>query len=285
MLHYVALRSAVLFCFVARRGRCIVECENPSAESLEVRRARRASPGKRVLAGIEPSLRFERERVAVNRSELRVQLLANPAELSALARECDELARSMHPRVPFAVSTWLELWWRHYSEQRMLVRDRFFVHTLRDEAGTLRAVAPLILTERPGRGPLRAKTLAFFGADKSITELRGMICAPELEGLAVRSLLAHVTSFGEQWDWFVWNGVRPDSEAYRTLDSQANFHWTSETTDYVLALPSSFQEFRAGRSRNIKESLRKCYNSLKRDGHEFRFRAIAEPALLPAALS
>jgi len=238
-----------------------------------------------VLAAIEQSLRFEREREAVKTTELRVQRLATPAELSLLASECDELALSMHPRLPFATSTWLQHWWQNYSEQRVLVRDRFFVHTLRDESGRLRAIAPLMLTERPGKGPLRARTLAFFGADKNITELRGMICAPEFEGAATRSLLAHVNGCADEWDWFTWNGVRPRTEAYQALDGEPNYHWTRETTDYVLPLANSWDEFRAGRSRNIKESLRKCYNSLKRDGHEFRFRAVSEPSALPAALS
>jgi len=238
-----------------------------------------------VLAAIEQSLRFEREREEVKTSELRVERLAAPDELSLLADECDELALSMQPRLPFSTSTWLRLWWQHYSEQRLLVCDRFFVHTLRDEGGRLRAVAPLMLTERPGTGPLRARTLAFFGADKNITELRGMICAPEFEGAAVRSLLTYVNGCADQWDWFTWNGVRPGTEAHRALESEPNFHWTRETTDYVLPLAKSWDEFRAGRSRNIKESLRKCYNSLKRDGHEFRFRVVSEPGELPAALS
>ncbi|HEX2674128.1 MAG TPA: GNAT family N-acetyltransferase [Polyangiaceae bacterium] len=232
-------------------------------------------------------MRFEQERepVLAKTSQLRVQRLASPAELSALARECDQLMLSMSPRLPFATSTWLELWWRHYGEQRLLVHDRFFVHALRDETGTLRAIAPLMLTERPGTGPLRARTVAFFGADKSITELRGMICAPEMEALAVSSLLSHFKNCADEWDWFTWHGVRRGSEAYQTLDSEANYHWTRETTDHVLALSASWEEFRSSRSRNIKESLRKCYNSLKRDGHEFRFRVVSHPAELPAALT
>ncbi|MEI9948145.1 MAG: GNAT family N-acetyltransferase [Pseudomonadota bacterium] len=217
--------------------------------------------------------------------QLRVQLLKTPGELSALAPECDELARSMYPRVPFATSTWLSLWWRHYSEQRLLVNDRFFVHALRDESGALRALAPLVLTERPGTGPLRARTLAFFGADKNITELRGMICAPELDGPATRALLAHLTSRGDQWDWFTWEGVHRKSGAYQALESAPNFRWQGEKTDHVLPLPRSWEEFRGSRSRNIKESLRKCYNSLKRDGHTFRFRVVSDPAELPAALA
>ena len=238
-----------------------------------------------MLAAIEESLRFERERASVKTPELQVQLLSSPEELAGLAGQCDELALAMRPRLPFATSRWLALWWRHYNEQRLLVNDRFFVHALRDDRGTLRAIAPLMLTERPGTGPLRARTLAFFGADKNITELRGMICAPEFDGPAARALLAHVNSRGDQWDWFPWNGVRPGTDAYRALESQPNFHFTRETTDYVLPLPDSWDEFRAARSRNIKESLRKCYNSLKRDGHDFHFRVVSDPAQLPRALA
>ena len=241
--------------------------------------------GTGLLAAIEDSFRFEHKPEAVKTGELRAQLLASPAELSRIARECDELALSMSPRLPFATSTWLDLWWRHYSEQRALVRDRFFVHALRDAGGTLRAVAPLMLTERPGTGPFRARTLAFFGADKNVTELRGLICAPEYEGPAVRSLLARVTDCADQWDWFTWHGVRLGTDAYQVLDNDPSFHWTRETTDYVLPLGDSWEQFRAGRSRNIKESLRKCYNSLKRDGHEFRFRVVSDPRELPAALA
>jgi len=238
-----------------------------------------------VLVAIEDSSRLPRAQPAAKAVRLEVKRLSGPEELFVLGRECDELAGSMRPRLPFSTSTWLGLWWRHYSEQRLLVNDRFFVHTFRDENGVLRGVAPLMLTERPGKGPLRARTLAFFGGDKSITELRGMICSPEYEGAVVQALLVHATRRADEWDWFTWNGVRRGTEAHRILDATPNFQWTRETTDHVLSLPGSWQEFRAGRSRNIKESLRKCYNSLKRDGHEFRFRAVSDPAELPSALA
>jgi CelD/BcsL family acetyltransferase involved in cellulose biosynthesis len=54
---------------------------------------------------------------------------------------------------------------------------------------------------------------------------------------------------------------------------------------YYLKVPPTWDEFRAGLSRNIKESLRKCYNSLKRDGHEFTFRAIARPEEAGASIA
>jgi CelD/BcsL family acetyltransferase involved in cellulose biosynthesis len=215
---------------------------------------------------------------------LNVQRVASPEELDALAQDCKALAFAMRPRLPFASSDWLSLWWRHFREDRLLVRDEFYVHVVRDEHDTLVALAPLMLTERPANGPLRCRSLTFFGGDKNVTELRGLICAPELEAAVTRALLAHLSQRSDEWDWFTWNGVRANTEAHAFLSETENFEWRQQTTDYVLPLPGSWEEFRASRSRNIKESLRKCYNSLKRAGHHFQFRVIEDPAQLPVAL-
>jgi CelD/BcsL family acetyltransferase involved in cellulose biosynthesis len=51
-----------------------------------------------------------------------------------------------------------------------------------------------------------------------------------------------------------------------------------------LSLPATWDEFRAGLGRNIKESLRKCYNSLKRDNHAFDFRVLSSPADVAAGV-
>ena len=216
---------------------------------------------------------------------LRVQLVDGPLQFAALASECDEVARRMQPRLPFATSCWLSTWWAHYRENRALVRDEFYVHTVRDDRGALLAVAPLMITERPATGPFRSRSVSFFGGDKNVTELRGLVCAPEAEGPAVSALLAHFTARREDWDWFAWNGVRKGTAAYAALEASKDFEWVRETTDYVLPLAPSWEEFLRGRSRNIKESLRKCYNSLKRDGHGFKFRVVDRPAELPAALN
>jgi len=190
----------------------------------------------------------------------------------------------MRPRVPFATSGWLTHWWQHYREDRLLVRDRFFVHTVRDENGALIAIAPLMLTDRPATGPLRSRCITFLGVDKNVTELRGLICQPEREGAAVRALLAHFSARRDEWDWFAWDGILRDGEGYRVLTETEGFEWRGETTDYVLSLPDTWEKLRASRSRNIKESLRKCYNSLKRGNHHFTFRVVSDAAELPAAL-
>lgn len=218
-------------------------------------------------------------------NKLNVQRVRSPEALLSLAGECTRLAARMTPRLPFATPDWLNLWWRHYRENRLFVRDRLYAHAVRTEYGELIALAPMLLTERPANGPVRCRNIAFFGADKNVTELRGLICAPEHEGAATCALLSHLAEQGNEWDWLVWDGVRKGSDAHVALSKQPNFEWRRENTDYVLPLPSSWEEFRSGRSRNIKESLRKCYNSLKRAGHHFQFRVVDRQRELPAALN
>src|SRR4051812_41935498 len=147
--------------------------------------------------------------------KLSVQRIDGPQQLRALAAESDRLAFASRPRLPFATNDWLALWWQHFNEDRLLVRDRFFVHAVRDQDRKLIALAPLMLTERPGRGPVKVRVITFFGRDKNITELRGLVCAPEHEGAATRALLAHLTTGSQQWDWLAWSGVRANSEAHR----------------------------------------------------------------------
>jgi len=116
--------------------------------------------------------------------------------------------------------------------------------------------------------------------------LRGLVCAPEHEGAATRALLAHFAGLrADEWDWFAWHGVRKGGEAYRVLNEHENFEWGDESADYLLPLPNTWEEFRASRSRNIKESLRKCYNSLKRASYSFHFRVVERPDELRAALN
>lgn len=213
-----------------------------------------------------------------------VERLTGPEELEAIGSECDELARCMLPQAPFGTQAWLSHWWRNFGQDRRLLRDEFYVHAVRDARGSLLALAPLVRTLRPSSGPLRLRSINFFGSDKNITELRGLVCAPEHELTAVRALLQHFERRKHEWDWLVWQGIRQGGAAEALLEAMPDVEWQRTTTDHLLELPSSWQELKATRSRNIKESLRKCYNSLKRDGLTFELRVQSGPLELPHAL-
>ncbi len=68
--------------------------------------------------------------------KLSVRPVEGPEQLRAMAAESNRLALRLCPRLPFATNDWLVLWWQHFREARLVVRDRFFVHALRDQDGT-----------------------------------------------------------------------------------------------------------------------------------------------------
>jgi CelD/BcsL family acetyltransferase involved in cellulose biosynthesis len=209
-----------------------------------------------------------------------VQRITDFAELEPLASEWEELEKLSSPRTPFTSPLWNQLWWLHFKEDRLLVRDELFVLSLRDAQGRLIALAPLMRTMRPAKGPLRIREIHFFGADPNITELRGVACRPEHRAGALQTLHAYLMEHGGEWDSLHWCGIPADNPVeslraalpYRTV------------RDYYLRLPGSWPELIAGLSRNMKEALRKCYNSLKRGGHAFTFRAVDKPEEVAAAL-
>ena len=168
--------------------------------------------------------------------------------------------------LPFMSWEWSASWWKHLARRGLAVKDRLYLRTVRDDAGQLVAVAPLMLTEMPSRGPIRFRCLQFFGTDPNITELRGVLCRPEVELEAYRALLDHLFERASEWDWIVWDGVAPDGEVARLIQGYAPLRVAREISNFLLELPATWEQFKSTRSRNIKESLRKCANSLKRDG-------------------
>ena len=181
------------------------------------------------------------------------------------------LEGSSRSGLPFLTFDWCLAWWKHLREDKLGIRDMLFVHALRSPAGDLVAVAPLMITRRPAVGPFCIRHLQFFGADPNITEVRGVLAHPDRQVEAHRVLFAHLRELLGEWDTLTLSGIPKEGElAELVTATYPNAEWTKETPDFVLTLAPSWEEFKGKLSRNIKESLRKCYNSLKRDGHEFR---------------
>ena len=179
-------------------------------------------------------------------------------------------------RLPFTSYEWNAAWFRHLSRRRFGVGDRAMVKAIWNRDGELVGVAPFMLTELPSRGPLRLRCLQFFGADPNLTEVRGMLAHPDYEGAAYGALLDHLDARSDDWDWIVLAGV-PNDEAAETLISRwPGAELRNTLQQCVVELPATWRAFKTTRARNIKESLRKCENSLARDGLEPVFR-VAEP--------
>lgn len=214
--------------------------------------------------------------------ELDIRRVESVGALEALAEEWNALDAGILPRTPFTSPSWNLLWWKHLARRRPAINDHLFSHVVRCD-GRLVAVAPMMLTHAPGRGLWRTRKLQFFGADPNLTEVRGLATRAIHEAMVVDGLARHLDAHRQEWDWLEWSGLRLGAAAAGALED-AGFKRSGLQRDFFLRLPADWATFKSTRSRNIKESLRKCYNSLKRDHHEFVFRVNRTPAELPGAL-
>ena len=189
------------------------------------------------------------------------------------------------PSLPFVTFDWFVSWWEHLAERRLLVKDELFVLTFRDSKGELMGIAPLMITQRPGLLVVSTRQLQLFGADPNLTEIRSLVVPAAQRGPVYEALMLYLQAHSHAWDWFLLTGVPDDPQLTEIVASPfPRADWLQPTPNFILDLPNSFEALKASLSRNTKEALRKCYNSLKRDGLSFEFEVLTqvdqvEPAL------
>ena len=213
-----------------------------------------------------------------------IELIATKEGLAALEPEWRRLESQMI-ELPFVSFDWLVPWWQHLSTQKNRVRDEMFVCTFRSSSGELLGIAPLMITHRPNMGPLRFRRLQFFGADPNITEIRCIAAAPEHMSLLYTTLLDYLRKSPGKWDSVHLTGLPGSTEPEKTINQQiATTYWSNDLVNPILELKPTWEQFRAGLPRNIRESLRKCRNAPKRDGLSFEFHVVSDSGDIDLAL-
>jgi len=214
---------------------------------------------------------------------MRTEAVTTLEGLEALEPAWRELSRRSGSDLPFLTWEWTVSWWRHFASRRTRVSDSLFLQAVW-EGGSLVAVAPLMITARPAVGPMRVRCVQMIGADPSVTELRGALCAPGREQQAHEAMLGWLQRACDQWDWIEWSGLRAGSPAEAALVAAGATFAPEEIPDFVLPLPATWAELKTGLKRNLKESLRKCYNAPARDGLQLRLTLSRSPEEVAAAL-
>jgi CelD/BcsL family acetyltransferase involved in cellulose biosynthesis len=202
---------------------------------------------------------------------VRVELVENLNALEAIAPSWQALDEQTSPRLPFTGPRWNLLWWKHFAESRLTIADRIHSFVLFD-GNQLLAVAPMMLTERPAVGPLRARQLQFFGADPYMTEVRGLCCRRNDEGRVFEALLLYLEAHATEWDWVELSGFVELGPAHQAVARRKPLEWIRQAPDFLIQPGSNWEAYKKSLSRNTKESLRKCYATLRRDSlhHEVR---------------
>ena len=201
--------------------------------------------------------------------------------LAGLAADYGELRAVAGNRLPFALHDWHLTWCRHFLNYHPHIQDEPRFCVLHDAAGRCVAILPFIQSRRRF-GPLRVTSLNMLGADPAITEIPTPLVAPGYGTLAVHAARNLFSCHGE-WDWIHWSGLNDELVLALTGDLRLSFR--EPLSDFVLDLPPTWEEFRSLLKRNIRESLRHCYNSLRREGHRFELQVIADPAGIEPGLN
>ena len=147
-----------------------------------------------------PRLQEKEDPAGQPSTPLEVVRLPGPEALCDIAGDWERLDALSRPRTPFSSPLWNSLWWKHYRRSDLLRKDELLVLAVRSSDGQVVAVAPMFKRSWPAIGPARWRVIQFFGADASITELRGVVCAPENRAMALDALKAYFRDEYRDWN-------------------------------------------------------------------------------------
>lgn len=206
-------------------------------------------------------------------------IVSSVGGIGALDAEYRQLYRVTDNTLPFARQEWHLAWCAHFLESNREIREEPLFCVVREGSECI-GLVPLIRSRRR-LGPLKLTTLRLLGADHGLTEIRTPLVKPGCERSVVRAVNQRLAQVSD-WHWIDWSGVSGALAA--ALAHEAAPRWYHISQDFVLDLPHSWEEFRAGLKRNARESLRHCYNSLRRDSHPFEFEVARAPGEVRPAL-
>ncbi|HEV7358237.1 MAG TPA: GNAT family N-acetyltransferase [Steroidobacteraceae bacterium] len=208
-----------------------------------------------------------------------VETIRTVAGIAALRADYDRLCRVASNKLPFALHEWHIAWCEHFLNCNPRIQEQALFYVVRNDERECVAIVPFVSCKRM-LGPLKILSVNFLGADPAITEIRAPLIETGYEEIAARAVQDHLAREGA-WDWVDWTDI---SDAFGSSLDTRQLHWQQGLSAYVLDLPRTWPEFQSGLKRNIRESLRHCYNSLKRDGHCFECAVIDRPEDIGEAL-
>lgn len=177
----------------------------------------------------------------------------------------DHLAQAMPTHMPFQSLHWNRTWWSKFRRRGIFFRDELYlVCAVRDDR--LVGVIPLFNTSVGLPGIPILRYLRLLGADQNLTEWRSVICRPEDRRELQVLWLQEAAKFRFGFTFLQIRGFSAEEMSAAKLETVGYAKLLLPSENFVLAVPGSWDSFKATLKRNIKESLRHCYNSLSHAG-------------------
>ena len=184
-------------------------------------------------------------------------------EASNLLDDWDHLAQAMPTQMPFQSVHWNRTWWSKFRRRGIFLRDELYlVCAVRDER--LVGVIPLFASTFGLPGVPLFRYLRLLGADPNLTEWSSVICLDQDRRALQAVWLQEAVKSRFEFCFLQIRGFTAEELHAARLDTVGFARVFQPSEHFILALPDSWHTFKANLKRNIKESLRHCYNSLSR---------------------
>ncbi len=200
---------------------------------------------------------------------LATRVIQTREELQALAPSWHELFQNSRVSYPFVSFHWVMNWWDTFSCRGWQRRDRLHIIGFYEQE-KLVGIAPMILSVFlpwlfPGIRFLRP-----IGSDRNLTEIKGFLCLPGYEEQLTDLLKGYFERNSSSWDFCQWPDIR--SKQVESLTQSLGQECMIE--NFLITLPTSWEEFRLSRKRNVREAIRKCINKPQSEGVNFIYQRL-----------
>ena len=200
------------------------------------------------------------------------ELIVGTSAFLALESEWKELFEASRTQNPFLCWEWVSTWARHFCGDRL--------RTIIVRRGKrMIAVAPFYLNRYLIGPGVHATALQLLGPKEvhNLFEMREVLVSPGDEHAAMDSVLGSALDI-PGWDWIEVSAQGENLAAWNEILTRRQLsgfelHREPAVSIPLMTLESSWEAQRKVMKRNIKESIRHCYNALRRDKHEYVFVA------------
>jgi hypothetical protein len=86
------------------------------------------------------------------------------------------------------------------------------------------------------------------------------------------AILSHLEAHASEWDWVELSGFVEHGPAYEAVARRTPLAWTRQVPDFLVEPGNDWEVFKKSLPRNLKEALRKCYTTLRRDNLQYELR-------------
>ncbi|MBC3884140.1 GNAT family N-acetyltransferase [Undibacterium griseum] len=199
-------------------------------------------------------------------------IITDEAGLTGLANAWRALEQKVCHILPFQTYDWNLCWWKIFNDNSLLHRNLPAIAAIFN-GDELVAVMPLTNSHIGFQRIFLYRYVRPFGADPNLTELRVPLTLPGYEQV-ILGMWEQLT----QHEMFGLTEFQIIHQTHQAEQFLRNNHALCPLTErsipnYVLHLNGDWPSFKSQLKRNIKESLRRCYNSLKRDSLQMEFIA------------